>query len=357
MQGYEVTQSSTAYPLVFLMISSSDHITGLTGATVTVTISKNGGAFASPSGAVTEIGNGWYKVAGNATDTGTLGPLLLHATATGADPTDMMFPVVAINPQSATNYGITDLDATISSRMATFSLPANFASLAITAGGAVTAGTVSDKTGYSLATAPPTAAQVATAVWQDATAGDFTAAGSIGKALFVNAAPGAAGGHFIAGSNAATTANFTGNLSGSVGSVTGSVGSVTGNVGGSVANVTGAVGSVTGNVGGNVVGSVASVTGAVGSVTGNVGGNVVGSVASVTAAVTVSLTQTLGTPRALDAIADGSMQLNDALWCAVAAAAGKESVTGTTYLVQTPSTGTTLRTFTLDSGTAPTSRS
>lgn len=45
------------------------------------------------------------------------------------------------------------------------------------------------------------------------------------------------------------------------------------------AAVTGAVGSVTGNVGGNVVGSVGSVTGAVGSVTGAVG--------SVTAAVTV----------------------------------------------------------------------
>ncbi len=49
-----------------------------------------------------------------------------------------------------------------------------------------------------------------------------------------NATPGAAGGLFIAGSNAATTANITGNitgnLSGSVGSVTGAVGSVTSGV-------------------------------------------------------------------------------------------------------------------------------
>jgi len=57
---------------------------------------------------------------------------------------------------------------------------------------------------------------------------------------------GAAGGLFIAGTNAATTVNITGN--------------VTGNLSGSVGSVTGAVGSVTGNVGGNVVGSVASVT-------------------------------------------------------------------------------------------------
>ena len=77
-----------------------------------------------------------------------------------------------------------------------------------------------------------------------------------------SATAGAAGGLFIAGSNAATTVNITGNVTGNL---SGSVGSVTGAVG----SVTGAVGSVTGNVGGNV------------------GGNVAGSVASVTNAVTV----------------------------------------------------------------------
>jgi hypothetical protein len=56
--------------------------------------------------------------------------------------------------QTARDLGA-QLDATVSSRMATFTLPANFSSLAITAGGAVTAGTVSDKTGYSLTQAFP----------------------------------------------------------------------------------------------------------------------------------------------------------------------------------------------------------
>jgi hypothetical protein len=46
------------------------------------------------------------------------------------------------------------------------------------------AATVVDKSGYSLAAAPPTAAQVATAVWQDTTAGDFNVAGSIGLKYF-----------------------------------------------------------------------------------------------------------------------------------------------------------------------------
>lgn len=51
-----------------------------------------------------------------------------------------------------------------------------------------------------------TAAAIATGVWQDATAGDFTVASSIGKTLYIaNVVPGAAGGLFIAGSNAATT--------------------------------------------------------------------------------------------------------------------------------------------------------
>lgn len=106
---YEVKQSSTAYPLIFFMADASDHITGKTGLTLTVTISKNGGSFATPSGSVTEIANGWYKVAGNATDTATLGPLALHATGTGADPTDVMYRVVAYDPQDTVRLGLTAL--------------------------------------------------------------------------------------------------------------------------------------------------------------------------------------------------------------------------------------------------------
>jgi hypothetical protein len=79
--------------------------------------------------------------------------------------------------------------------------------------GSVTAGvtvtTNNDKTGYSLTVTPPTAAQNATAVWQDTTAGDFTVASSVGKGLYTTGAvPGAAGGLAIVGSamTLATTA-------------------------------------------------------------------------------------------------------------------------------------------------------
>jgi hypothetical protein len=73
--------------------------------------------------------------------------------------------------------------------------------------------------------------------------------------------------------------------------------------------------------------------------------------------VRLDTTQTLSAARALDSIADTSLTLNDAFHCAVSDAAGKESVSGTTYLKKTPSTGTTIRTFTLDQNPNPTSRS
>jgi hypothetical protein len=107
--GYLLKSSSTAKPLLFLMVDSGDHLSPKTGLSPTVTLSKNGAAFASPAGAVTELANGWYKVAGNATDTGTVGPLILHATASGADPTDEEYNVVAFDPDSATNLGLSAL--------------------------------------------------------------------------------------------------------------------------------------------------------------------------------------------------------------------------------------------------------
>ncbi len=73
----KIQQSTTAYHIVFLMVQSADHVTGLTGAAPTVTLSKNAGAFGAAAGAVTEIANGWYKLAANATDNNTLGALVL----------------------------------------------------------------------------------------------------------------------------------------------------------------------------------------------------------------------------------------------------------------------------------------
>ena len=91
-------QNGTDYPIVFLMVDSTDHITGKTGLTPTVTLSKNGGAFGAAAGAVTELANGWYSLAGNATDRNTLGSLAIHASATGADPSDILVFIVGYDP-------------------------------------------------------------------------------------------------------------------------------------------------------------------------------------------------------------------------------------------------------------------
>jgi hypothetical protein len=99
--GYAIAQSSSdaANDLKFLLVLASDHITGATGKTPTVTILKTGASsFITPAGAVTEIGSGLYKVAGNQLDSNTLGPLLLHATAAACDPRDDTFAVVNYTP-------------------------------------------------------------------------------------------------------------------------------------------------------------------------------------------------------------------------------------------------------------------
>lgn len=68
-----------------LMVSSVDDKTTVAAATVTIQISKNGGAFATCAGSVVEVANGWYYVSLTGTETNTVGPLLVRATATGAD--------------------------------------------------------------------------------------------------------------------------------------------------------------------------------------------------------------------------------------------------------------------------------
>jgi len=89
------------------MVDSTDHITPKTGLSPTVVISKNGGSFASASGAVSEVGNGVYALAGNATDRNTLGELVIYATAAGADPVTEIYSITDFDPFAKTVLGAT----------------------------------------------------------------------------------------------------------------------------------------------------------------------------------------------------------------------------------------------------------
>jgi len=115
---YFLPQANTSLVVEFLLVLSSDHITGATGKTPTVTISKNGAPFATPQGAVSEIGNGRYMLAPSRADTDTVGPLALHATAAGCDPTDRDFAVVQnLNAISAALTPSTTSTLTLTGRM------------------------------------------------------------------------------------------------------------------------------------------------------------------------------------------------------------------------------------------------
>ena len=84
--------------MMVLMVDSTDHITGKTGLTLTITLSKGAGAFASVSPTVTERSYGWYKIAWTSSDTDTLGEFSVHVTGTGADPADPKYQIVAAVP-------------------------------------------------------------------------------------------------------------------------------------------------------------------------------------------------------------------------------------------------------------------
>lgn len=129
-------KQSTAKNVMVLMVAATDHITGLAGLTLTITLSKDGAAFAGIAPVVTDRGSGWYNVALTAAHTDTLGDLALHITGAAADPADMVILVEG---------GNTDVD--VSSRMATYTQPTGFLSATFDAGTVatttnITAGTI-----------------------------------------------------------------------------------------------------------------------------------------------------------------------------------------------------------------------
>lgn len=274
-----ILKQSTAYTRTFLMVQSSDHITGITGATVAVKLSKAGAAGGAAAGAVSEVdatnNPGLYKIALTTADTGTIGDLAFHCTATSADPADFVDQVCANILGDTLPANVTQWSGTNVSAPSTAGIPEvnikNIANAAVSATTAQLGVNVVNWNNTVVAT-PATAGIPDINVKNIANAVVNTANAQIGVNI-VNvkgsASAGAAGymGLDWSAINAPTTAQgLTGttiSTSQVVASVSGAVGSVTGAVG----SVTGAVGSVTGNVGGNVVGSVASVSGAVGSVT------------------------------------------------------------------------------------------
>lgn len=209
-----IIKANATYTRTFLAVYKTDHITGATGVTVIVRLSKAGGAYGASTNTASAVANGLYSIVLASGDTNTVGDLSFNCTGTNIDPTDFIDQVH--------NF---DLDTPV-----------------------VITGTNIDKTGYTVSTN------------QDK--GGYNLGSGVNVTQWVGGTSPAVN---ITGVPLIDLKYTLGTISpataGSVRSdaVTGAVGSVTGAVG----SVTGAVGSVTGNVGGNVTGSVASVLGSV----------------------------------------------------------------------------------------------
>jgi len=86
--------------VMILMVSAVNRSLGVAGATLSCSISKNGGAFAGITPVVVDRGFGWYAVGLTAGDCAVPGELVLHAEASGCDPSDRVLTVVSRNRAS-----------------------------------------------------------------------------------------------------------------------------------------------------------------------------------------------------------------------------------------------------------------
>lgn len=170
---------------------------------------------------------GWYRLdLPNAVIAGSKGrSVSLHLFgATNMAPCPVEIELTGTDNQDATAGGISRIDAAITTRMATFTVPTNFSAMAITAGGIVQADLQTIKTQTVTCAGGVTVPAATLASTTNITAGTITTVTNL--------------------TNAPTAGDFTTTMKTSIGT----------------AVAASAVASVTGNVGGNVFGSVGSVS-------------------------------------------------------------------------------------------------
>lgn len=153
---YQIKQSeSTAARrrIPVLLVDSTDGYTPKTGQTgPTVTISKNGATTATGTGSWTEIGNGQYYYEFASGEVDTLGWIAVNVQKTACRQYNAIIQVMAYDYAAGTNLGLTNLDALISSRMATFTYTAppaaidiwTYSSRILTSGAAPSATAIAD---------------------------------------------------------------------------------------------------------------------------------------------------------------------------------------------------------------------
>lgn len=112
MSDIQIVNGDTTHPIVVLVVSNTDHITGVTGlASATLLagsfISKNGAAEAAAAGSYTAVGGGKYAYNQTAAEVNTNGELTLSIRGvTGCDPADEKRQVVPFNIYDAVRLGL-----------------------------------------------------------------------------------------------------------------------------------------------------------------------------------------------------------------------------------------------------------
>ena len=139
-----------SFTRTFLLVQSSDHITGLTGqqSSASLLFSKAGGPFtAFTQSLISEVGSGWYSAALRTTDTNTIGNISFHCTATGSDPQDWADQVIAATVTTGTLLDKTGIILSPAQTVTTGTL-LDKTGILLSPAQTVTTGTNLDKTNY-----------------------------------------------------------------------------------------------------------------------------------------------------------------------------------------------------------------
>lgn len=184
-------------------------------ASVSVLVTIDNGTQTAGGGTTTHKGNGHWNYAPTQAETNGNHLAFTFTHATGVNQTVNVY-TVSYDPHNTTTLGLTNLDAAVSSRMATYTQPTGFlaATFPTTVASTtnITAGTITTTT--NLTNLPSIPTNWITAAGITAAALNGKGDWNIGKTGYSLTATTGLGNQ---------TANITGNLSGSVGSVTGAV--------------------------------------------------------------------------------------------------------------------------------------
>tara|TARA_R110000868_G_scaffold13161_11_gene61897 strand:- start:324 stop:989 length:666 start_codon:yes stop_codon:yes gene_type:complete len=136
-----------------LLVDSTDGFTPKTGQTApTITISKNGATAVSGAGTFTEVANGVYYYEFTVGEADTLGWIALNVQKATCRQYNAIIQVMAYDYAVGTNLGLSNLNDTITSRMATFTYTApptaqnvwEYATRTLTSGSSPSATTIAD---------------------------------------------------------------------------------------------------------------------------------------------------------------------------------------------------------------------